>query len=68
MMTPVHGEAVGIERFHPYDGRHRFAHAWLEAGGQEHDLMALCGWTSTKMIERYARATRLIVPSPLTSG
>jgi len=34
--------------------RHSFAHYWLQADGQEGDLMALAGWRSRSMLSRYA--------------
>jgi len=34
--------------------RHSFAHYWLQADGQERDLMALAGWRSRSMLSRYA--------------
>ncbi|WP_246087071.1 tyrosine-type recombinase/integrase [Nocardioides humi] len=43
---------------HPHLFRHSFAHVWLEGGGTEGDLMALLGWSSRQMVDRYAAATR----------
>jgi site-specific recombinase XerD len=34
--------------------RHSFAHYWLQADGQEGDLMQLAGWKSRTMLQRYA--------------
>ncbi len=39
---------------HPHRFRHTFAHTWLAAGNQEHDLMRLAGWSSPQMVGRYA--------------
>lgn len=33
--------------------RHLFAHTWLREGGNETDLMRLCGWKSRAMLQRY---------------
>lgn len=51
------GAQAGIEGLHCHTFRHGFAHAWLEAGGQEHDLMRLVGWSSQSMVQRYASST-----------
>src|SRR5207302_6823332 len=48
------GAVAGLPDLHPHQLRHTFAHAWLAAGGQEQDLMRLCGWRSRAMIGRYA--------------
>jgi integrase len=48
------GELCGIPPVHPHQFRHTFAHDWLAAGGQEHDLMRLTGWRSREMVGRYA--------------
>ena len=45
--------AAGIGAVHPHQLRHSFAHAWLDAGGGEGDLMALAGWRSRAMLQRY---------------
>ena len=37
--------------------RHTAAHRWLAAGGTEGGLMAVAGWSSREMLDRYARAT-----------
>jgi site-specific recombinase XerD len=45
---------AGVPPIHPHQFRHTFAHDWLAAGGQEHDLMRLAGWRSREMVGRYA--------------
>lgn len=49
-------DAAGIERLHPHQLRHFFAHTWLDSGGQEEDLMMLAGWRSRQMLGRYGAA------------
>jgi len=46
--------SAGIEHLHPHSLRHAFAHSWLASGGNEGDLMALAGWRSRTMLQRYA--------------
>jgi site-specific recombinase XerD len=45
---------AGIAEIHPHMLRHSFSHYFLAAGGQETDLMRLAGWSSRKMVGRYA--------------
>jgi site-specific recombinase XerD len=47
------GRQAGIEGLHPHQLRHLFAHSWLASGGSEGDLMALAGWQSRAMLQRY---------------
>lgn len=48
---------AGIDRFHPHLLRHTAATRWLAAGGSEGGLMAVAGWRSREMLDRYVRAT-----------
>jgi integrase len=48
---------AGIDRFHPHLLRHTAATRWLAAGGSEGGLMAVAGWRSRKMLDRYVAAT-----------
>ena len=50
-------EIAGIKGFHPHVLRHTAASRWLSAGGTEGGLMAVAGWSSRDMLDRYARAT-----------
>jgi integrase/recombinase XerD len=49
--------AAGIDRFHPHLLRHTLATNWLRAGGSEGGLMAVAGWRSRDMLDRYVAAT-----------
>ena len=53
-MLDRRAETAGIGHVHPHQFRHTFAHTWLNAGGQETDLMRLAGWKSRQMVSRYA--------------
>jgi site-specific recombinase XerD len=48
---------AGIEGFHLHKIRHTFASRWLASKGSEGGLMAVAGWSSREMVDRYARAT-----------
>lgn len=45
---------AGIPEIHPHQLRHTMSHKWLSAGGTEHDLAKINGWTSLQMVGRYA--------------
>lgn len=45
---------AGLPEINPHQLRHSFSHYFLASGGQETDLMRLNGWTSRKMVARYA--------------
>ena len=53
-MLERRGAQAGFH-LHPHMLRHTFVDAWLRNGGSEVDLARLCGWTSTRMAERYAQ-------------
>ncbi|WP_407689672.1 tyrosine-type recombinase/integrase [Mycobacterium sp. HUMS_1102779] len=48
---------AGVTGFHPHVLRHTFASRWLSQRGSEGGLMAVAGWSSREMLDRYARAT-----------
>jgi integrase len=50
-------ELAGIKNFHPHLLRHTAASRWLAAGGSEGGLMAVAGWSTRDMIDRYTRST-----------
>lgn len=50
--------SAGITDVSPHSLRHTYAHLFLEAGGQESDLMAQAGWNSPSMVRHYGRALR----------
>lgn len=50
-------DAAGITDFHLHLTRHTAASRWLAAGGSEGGLMAVAGWSSREMLDRYTRAT-----------
>lgn len=50
-------ERAGISGFHLHLLRHTAASRWLAAGGSEGGLMAVAGWQTRDMIDRYTRST-----------
>lgn len=48
---------AGLPDFYPHLTRHTAAQRWLEAGGSEGGLMAIAGWSSRQMLDRYTRST-----------
>ena len=48
---------AGISDFRPHKMRHTYATRWLRAGGTEGGLMAVAGWSSRAMIDRYTSAS-----------
>jgi integrase/recombinase XerD len=57
MALKSRAERAGIERFHLHLLRHTAATRWLRAGGSEGGLMAVAGWSTRSMIERYTGAS-----------
>lgn len=51
-------KAAGIAEFHPHMLRHTSADRWLAKGGSEIGAMAMHGWSSLEMLQRYGRANR----------
>lgn len=49
--------AAGISGFHLHLLRNTAATRWLAAGGSENGLMAVAGWSSREMLDRYTRAS-----------
>lgn len=50
-------ELAGIPVFTPHVLRHTAASRWLAAGGSEGGLMAVAGWSTRDMIDRYTQDT-----------
>jgi site-specific recombinase XerD len=47
---------AGLERIHPHQFRHTFAHLWKANGGNEDALMRIMGWRSREMLSRYGKS------------
>ncbi|MHA6511610.1 tyrosine-type recombinase/integrase [Tessaracoccus sp. Z1128] len=52
----MRADRAGVDGFHPHLLRHTGAHRWLEKGGSEGGLMAMAGWSTPDMLQRYTRA------------
>lgn len=50
-------ERAGIAGFHIHRLRHTAATRWLSKGGSEQGLMAVAGWSTRAMIDRYTGAS-----------
>jgi site-specific recombinase XerD len=50
-------KAAGINNFHLHVLRHTAATRWLRANGSEQGLMAVAGWSSRSMLDRYTSAS-----------
>jgi site-specific recombinase XerD len=53
----VRAELAGIKGFHLHLFRHTAATRWLRARGSEGGLMAVAGWSSRAMLDRYTAAS-----------
>lgn len=47
------GEKAGVPGLRPHIFRHTWCHYNLAAGQQEHDIMQLAGWSTSKQLGRY---------------
>ncbi|MGI8313351.1 tyrosine-type recombinase/integrase [Saccharopolyspora hattusasensis] len=56
-MVKRRARQAGIPDAYPHRFRHTGATRWLEAGGSEGGLVALAGWSSRQMLDRYVAAT-----------
>lgn len=52
----MRADMAGVTGFHPHLLRHTAAHRWLAKGGSEGGLMAVAGWSTADMLQRYTRA------------
>ena len=50
-------QLAGLTSFRPHLLRHTAASRWLAAGGSEGGLMAVAGWSTRDMIDRYTKST-----------
>lgn len=53
----IRAELADLKNFHCHLLRHTAASRWLAAGGSEGGLMAVAGWRSRSMVDRYTRST-----------
>jgi site-specific recombinase XerD len=53
----VRAKIAGIDGFHLHLLRHTAATRWLRAGGSEGGLMAIAGWSTRAMMDRYTGAS-----------
>jgi site-specific recombinase XerD len=53
----IRAEMAGIPGFHLHLLRHTAATRWLRSGGSETGLMAVAGWSTRNMIDRYTGAS-----------
>lgn len=57
-MIAARAEQAGLSYIHPHAFRHKWAHTFLQNGGQEGDLMVNAGWASRSMVDHYAASRR----------
>ena len=50
-------KSAGVDGFHLHLLRHTAATRWLRAGGSVPGLMAVAGWSTRDMIDRYTGAS-----------
>lgn len=50
------GRQAGVAGLRPHLFRHAWTHYNLASGMQEHDIMALGGWSSSQQLGRYGAA------------
>jgi site-specific recombinase XerD len=55
-MLKYRARLAGMDSFHAHLLRHTFATRWKAAQGSDDGLMAVAGWSSRSMIDRYAGA------------
>ena len=49
-MVMMRAKEAGVDGVFVHQFRHTYAHPWLAAGGQEHDLAQVAGWSNTAML------------------
>ncbi len=50
-------KTAGVQRFRIHRLRHTFATRWLRSEGSEQNLMAIAGWSTRAMLDRYTANT-----------
>jgi integrase len=58
IMLRRRGGQAGIPKLHAHTFRHSWAHSMLSSGATEGDVMALGGWKSRDMLDRYGSVAR----------
>ncbi len=52
-------DQAGLEHLNPHQFRHTFSHEYLASGGSPENLMAITGWRSRSMLQKYASSTAI---------